>query len=768
MTGSIPFIPGQPRARSGPLERFLPPIAGGVAKDWLQARFPPGSWVLDPFGAAPQLAVEAARAGYRVLVAANNPIARFMLEMAASSPKESELRAALADLGASYRRDERIEPHIRALYLTNCAQCRQEIMAEAFVWDRGAPAPSSRIYRCSHCGSAGEHPSTETDAAHAAQFASGGLHRARALERVAPLDDPDRPHVEEALEVYLPRAVYALFTLINKLESFPAHRRTHLAALLLAACDQANTLWSYPTARARPRQLTVPPRFRENNVWLALENAVAQWATDAPAVPFSTWPEQPPIEGGISVFEGRLKDLGGQGNLARIPIAAVLAALPRPNQAFWTLSALWAGWLWGREAAAPFKSVLRRRRYDWAWHSTALHAALKNLTPLLKPGTPFYGLIGEAEPGFLSAAMIAAGSATFDLSGIALRAENGQAQIDWRSGAGKKTELAAASPEPAETDPASMAVELSQAAGQAYLCERGAPAGYLYLHTAALIGLTQQETLASLAQPEVAETLGQVQAALQKAFSYRGGFVRFGGSEHSLEIGQWWLRSDETGGKRSTDNQPEKISTPLADRVEMDLVRYLQKNPGCSVEELDAALCAAFPGLLTPDPGLIQSCLESYAEQAPPGSGHWQLRLQDAPKSRRNDLAVINALLAQLGQNLGFEVTGQSPQLWQEPDGEAVFAFYSIASAVIGEIIFSRNFPPQQSLIVYPGGRASLVAYKLQNDARLSQAVTEGWRFLKYRHVRRLAENPRLRRDNLDEQLSLDPLTSSEPQMPLL
>ena len=767
MSGSIAYMPGRPAVNPGPLARFLPPVPDRIAATWLRGHLPSGAWVLDPFGASPRLAVEAARAGYRVLVAANNPVARFLLEMTARPPAESELRAALADLAAAHKGAERLEPHIRSLYLTECAQCRQEIMAEAYVWDRDASAPSGRIYRCPHCGDAGEHPASKADMARAAQFEAGGLHRARALERVAPLDDPDRPHVEEALSVYLPRAVYALFTLINKLESFPPPRRALLSALLLSACDQANTLWPHPTARARPRQLTIPPHFREYNVWLALEEAIEQWATGLAALPLSSWPIQPPGTGGISVFEGRLKDLGGAGNLSEIKIEAVLAALPRPNQAYWTLSALWAGWLWGREAAAPFKSVLRRRRYDWAWHSTALNAALNNLVPLLEPATPFIGLIGEAEPGFLSAAILAAGMAGFDCSGLALRAENGQAQITWQRTADEQI---------LEIDPAADASgasftgvvqEIGQSAGRAYLYERAEPCDYLNLHSAALFALSQSPARAGYHQSP-ADTIGQVQAAFLQAFTYRGGFIRYGGSEHSLEVGRWWLRDDPASHKREAGKKGDKLSAPLADRVEMALVRYLQKNQGCTFEDVDIALCSHFTGLLTPDPRLIQASLDSYGEQQPDGSGRWQLRAQDSPKARRADLATMNRLLNQIGQRLGYEVTGQAPLIWKEPGGEIAYVFFLIASAVFGDIILTTSHPPSQSVIICPGGRASLVAHKLERDARLAQAVGDGWRFVKFRHVHRLAENTRLSRENIDEQLSYDPLTSSEPQIPLL
>ena len=332
--------------RAEPLGRFLPLLPDGLPAAWLEGRLalPPGSWVLDPFGAAPRLPVEAARLGYRVLVAANNPVARFLLEMHANPPASSELSAALAELGAARKGDERLEKHIRSLYLTQCPGCSQEITAEAFLWERDHPTPYARLLSCTNCGHSGEYPVTQQDEARAAQYSASGLHHARALERVASADDPDRPHVVEALEMYLPRAVYALFTLLNKLDGLPlpASQRRYLQALLLSACDQANTLWAHPSGRARPRQLTIPPRYRENNVWLAMEYAVSRWAApnESPLspLPLTVWPELPPESGGVCLFEGPLRELGKaipgehSGGSPLAGASAVLAAVPRPTR----------------------------------------------------------------------------------------------------------------------------------------------------------------------------------------------------------------------------------------------------------------------------------------------------------------------------------------------------------------------------------------------------------------------------------------------------
>src|SRR6185369_9012160 len=114
-----PYITGLKPADSGPLARFLPPLEEGVVSAWLahqalpteSAQGKPGNWLLDPFGFSPRLALEAARSGYRVLVTVNNPITRFLLETFAEPPPESEFTAALADLSAFKKGDERLGAH---------------------------------------------------------------------------------------------------------------------------------------------------------------------------------------------------------------------------------------------------------------------------------------------------------------------------------------------------------------------------------------------------------------------------------------------------------------------------------------------------------------------------------------------------------------------------------------------------------------------------------------------------------------------------------
>jgi hypothetical protein len=71
---------------------------------------------------------------------------------------------------------------------------------------------------------------------------------------------------------------------------------------------------------------------------------------------------------------------------------------------------------------------------------------------------------------------------------------------------------------------------------------------------------------------------------------------------------------------------------------------------------------------------------------------------------------------------------------------------------------FPSRLKPKFHLL--PGSRANLVLYKLRRDLRLSKAFnpsTGSWQFLKFRHLRSLADNPLLNRDNLDQLFQLDP-----------
>jgi len=189
----------------------------------------PGDLILDPFGASPRLVREAALAGRAVLVASNNPVTRFVVRRVLQPFPLPVLQAALSRLAAAPKDEGRLEPFLLALYNTTCSRCGETVSADYFVWDRETDAPLLRSYSCPHCSHTMEEPTEAEDRSLAVGFRRRELQHSLALEQLAPRGDPDREHAEAALSAYPDRAVYAIVTLLNKLEQLALGQRITLA-----------------------------------------------------------------------------------------------------------------------------------------------------------------------------------------------------------------------------------------------------------------------------------------------------------------------------------------------------------------------------------------------------------------------------------------------------------------------------------------------------------------------------------------------------------
>jgi hypothetical protein len=327
---------------------------------------------------------------------------------------------------------------------------------------------------------------------------------------------------------------------------------------------------------------------------------------------------------------------------------------------------------------------------------------------------------------------------------------------------------------------------------QAELRARSEPAPYLVVYAAGLEALARQRAIpASMpggrGKPGIpGDLFTRLQTCLSRPFSDRT-FLRVASSTASGapnppresarsgksegagvnpedERGWWWL----TGATSATAS-----ALPLTDRIEREIVRSLQKNPVLPFTELEQALCAHFTGLQTPPVEVIRAVLESYGEALPGQPGIWRLRPGDTPAARRADLAAMHHHLTGLGHKLRFTVSSDSGDaypavVYWHDSGEPAWSFYLMASSIISRYVLT---PPAgaggQRVLVLPGGRARLLAYKLRRDPRLAEAAA-GWRILKYRHLRDLSETAALTRDQWETLLDEDPLTDEASQIRLL
>ena len=74
-----------------------------------------------------------------------------------------------------------------------------------------------------------------------------------------------------------------------------------------------------------------------------------------------------------------------------------------------------------------------------------------------------------------------------------------------------------------------------------------------------------------------------------------------------------------------------------------------------------------------------------------------------------------------------------------------------------------KNAAPN-TIIVIPGGRAALAAYKQERDPSLA-AQLKKYTLVKYRLLRTLLEVPILTRETFEEQIASDPVEKSTGQM---
>ena len=740
-----PFIRGEQNSQPIPLEEFLPAYRLGVVSSWLNHLPSRPDLVIFPFGDSPLEALEAAAAGYRIVVPIHNPITRFLLNRLAQPISKEELNSALVRLSSSYKGKERLKPFILSLYVTECPHCGKLISARSFTWSKARGGPVRKTCLCSDCGEPSETPVSQEDIQKALAYKENSPSHARALTRVAPPDDPVRFQAENALKTYPHRTVHALFTILNKLTGFDLspEERINLEMLLLHAFYRCSSLSSSSILERESGTSPDDDTYREENVWFALEEALEIWENGQISVPIVTWPDLPPDPGGISIYPGRVKDLIPQ--LEGLDFGAALMVFPKPNLSFWSLSALWTGWLWGQDAAAPLRNILSLQNLDWVWLARAIKSTLSELEEILPPGVPCFGLLPNLEIEYLISVGTAACATGFSLTDIAVDPDLPQGQIICTTG-----EQLAASPT------AKSMKEIIRSAGFEFLKAAGEPKHTLSLYSAGLASIASEHVLLQSGKENIADFYLQLVKNFEESIAYRQGFLHFSESE------TWW--------HQELSPSPD----PHSDRVEQALVNLLAKSSSPLLEvDVYAHLYQKFPGLDTPQQGLIEVCLKSYAEKTSGTQSGWELRSSDQPSNRRQDLKEIEDTLSLLGTQLGFEIKKGAPLgnilclVWQNK-GETSYTFYISASGILNKIIAGYDSPVVNPWIILPGSRAELIHYKMENNNPLAKTIQNSWGLVKYRHIRRIADEGGLTKENLQERLALDPFTSDAPQLPLI
>ena len=734
----LPYIHAAREDNRFPLSRYLPPFYPGMASHILHRESPTPSLILDPVGSSPRSILELGRE-FRVLANCSNPILAFLITFLSKELTNSLFQAALAEISTLKRSEERLEEHLKSLYLTRCSKCRQDVHAHYFLYHRGETAPYARYVQCPGCGEEGLVPVTQEDLDNLKSLKrSYPMHRSRAFARASTGSEDNARLINEVLDLYPPRALYFIFTLLNRVEGLKLAplQQEIMEALLLSVLDAGHSLNPWPETEESPRTLAQPEDYIERNLWQVMETAVEEWVNASKPVPLSCWPELPESSG-ISLHRGRMRDLPPTKDGLRPDV--ILSTIPRPYAAFWTLSAVWSTWLWGKESTAAYLGILERRRFDWSWHGTALQYAFAAVTKLLKPDSPVITLLPEPSTGLTNAVFNAASSSAWQLTGISCAGEWLPFQCTWKTG------------KPANLTAKTNSQRIIRDAIRTTLIDVGEPRAYTLLHAAAMAALAEQQCLPHTIEQLRGDNPNQISKEIQTIFADAKFLQHLGSGSSDLESGSWWLA------------QLQALPETVADQVECKFVEYLQQKKRVRFEEVMDTLSSLFSGFLSPTSEEISALLASYAK-ADPDSGEWILNDHDSVQKRAHDALAIQRLARETGKRLGYDVSGENPIDLVEKDAAGTIAYrlYVSCTARVGE--FARLPMPQgcEYVFLFPGSRAALIKSKIDHNPLLTEMTAKDWHFLKFRTMRHLAVRADLSRELWALLIDSDPISLEE------
>src|SRR5437867_10883111 len=280
-----------------PLDRFGSAFPASLADLYANAYAPRRGVVLDPL-AYPWSAADAAeRADRRGVAKSRDPLGEWARRAIAIAPAGDELLAALDRVGESALVGTPHRVAMRELYGSTCATCRGPVIVEAFLWERDAPTPTKKAFRCGICAREGHalliEAVTEDDERSSQRLDQRGMAYCQFVERFGP-DANAQALGESTSALYTPRNLTALMATLRAVEpaipASPARDVLLLCVLeVLISGSRLNTL----AGRGAPLRIekgrarrSHASQSREVNVWLEFDRTVrelAAWIAQHPS-----------------------------------------------------------------------------------------------------------------------------------------------------------------------------------------------------------------------------------------------------------------------------------------------------------------------------------------------------------------------------------------------------------------------------------------------------------------------------------------------------
>jgi hypothetical protein len=783
-----------------PLDRFGTAFPLALADLYANAYAPRRGVVLDPL-AHPWSAADAAeRADRRGVAKSREPLGEWARRAIALAPASEEILAGLDRVGESALVGTPHRVAMRELYGSTCATCRGPVVVEAFLWERDAPVPTKKAFRCGICAREGRalliEATNDADEESSQRLDERGMAYWQFVERFGP--DPNAQALgESTAALYTPRNLTALMATLRAVETAVPASPTRDVLLLCAlevliSGSRLNTL----SGRGAPLRVekgrarrSHASQSREANVWLEFDRTVrelAAWLAQhpSPARPRSATLALDTGDADLVLCQAPVEDLlGGWSAVAAVALLGI-----RGTKA----SDAGEGRVVGRER------LLRTMR-----------AALIDGHRGSRPDAPAVVYLPHADLTSIAAVALAGAAAGYRLRGITYQRDALTTGAASGSGAAAVCDFDRDVPLLRDQGGAdASAIEDAIRAGvREVIRSRGEPVATDRAAVAALESLAGRKLLAPLTLAraggvsELEIFVDHFRSALADAA--RSGIVK--------------IELDGAAAEHAHDTTVYSLAepidaTPLDDRLEWGVWGLLSASREVETRTLLRRAYGLFRDVETPDRELVERCIAAYGHQS--DDGRWRLREDDALARRQADQTLLTVQLVDAGRRLGFKV-----HVGKDLERRALPEAHSHRGAALGDLMTETERASDVSRVSgirsdaleyfdcvwYDKGdmvflwqlewtarlhrsvmalgeavpdedrvfrffaiadeRRALAEFKLRRAAATAEVVRRrGWRFVKWGPLRSWATQPDVALDLLEQVLGLSPAVEQTGQ----
>jgi hypothetical protein len=789
----LSFVPIETVPLPRPLNRFGTAFPMALAETYATAYAPRRGVVLDPL-AHPWSAADAVEnADRRGIAKSREPLGEWARAVVALAPSADDVMAAFERVADSALIGTPHRVAMRELYGSHCGTCHGPVVVEAFLWERDAPVPTKKAFRCSVCARDGRalliEPVDAGDEERTRRLEPRGLAYWQFVERFG--NDPAAQALGETVAaLYTPRNITALMATLRAIETSVGDAAAQgLLKLCVLESIVAGSRLNAVAGHGSPLRIDKgrarrghAAQTREVNVWLEFERTVRElisWLARHERRSQATRGAllMDPGDADLVLCQAPVEDtLGGWSTVA---CALLLGAKTlRPMET-------------GEGRLASRERLLR-----------TLRAALIEAHRVSRPEAAAVVYVPHADAATIAACVLAGAGGGYRLRTILY-------QRDAHAGA-------YGSPAAAVCDfDRDVPLLRDQTAADASLIEDAIRAG---VRDAVLTrGEPVREDVAAVAALQSLAARGLlVPIALARA-----------GGVSELELFLDHFKSALADGRRTgitrvplsedADDVAYAVAeapdaTPLGDRVEWAVWGLLSSARDVDTRSLLRRVYALFRGIETPDRELIERCVAAYATQT--DDGRWRLLDQDALVARQASQAQVLAALVDGGHRLGFKVhVGRDVERRALPNthlerGRVLADLVSDAERASGPSRFVRGAAEALDFVDcvwYDRGRmvflwqvdwtarlhrsvvalgeaipdddrvfrflavaderTALVHEKLRRSPALAEVVRRrGWRFVKWDPLRRWLGDAQAGLDGLEPVLGLEPAVEQSGQ----